>query len=108
MYNRMVMGRNPADGTKANRIIRALVVSLSLVLLVVLASVVGTAWHNHDSVSESHCPYCHLSHQTAGQPETSQRIAALSPLCVLLLSEYSARVSAPDSSLTPARAPPSA
>src|SRR5690348_14354205 len=79
----------------ARKTIRALEVSLALVALLVFATVVATGWHHHDSVNDSHCPYCHLSHQAAGQPETSQQIAVLSALASLPLPEDIDLASAP-------------
>jgi hypothetical protein len=91
-----------------HKIVRLLGVSLALVSLLVFVTVASAAWHHHDSASESHCPYCHLGHQTAGQPETSQCIAALSPLASVPVSEDLTLASSLDFALSPSRAPPDA
>jgi hypothetical protein len=88
--------------------IRVLGVSLALVTLLVFATVVISGWHHHDSAKDAHCPYCHLGHQTAAQPETSQRVAVLLLLASLPLPEDSALIVSPVSSRTASRAPPSA
>ena len=88
--------------------IRIFGVSLALVTLLVFATVIITGWHHHDSVNDAHCPYCHLGHQTAAQPETSQRVAVLLPLASLPLPEDSTLIVSPVSSHTASRAPPSA
>jgi hypothetical protein len=90
------------------KIIRILGVSLALASLLVFATVVVSGWHHHDSVNDSNCPYCHLGHQAAAQPETSQRVAVLSPLASLPLPEDAARTNSPVYSDTSSRAPPSA
>jgi hypothetical protein len=94
---------------KARKIIRVVEVSLALIALLVFATVVGTGWHHHDSnnsANESHCPYCHLSHQAAGQPEATQRVVVLSTLTSLPLPEDSTFAAAPVFSYTVPRAPP--
>jgi hypothetical protein len=88
--------------------IRVLGVSLALVALLVFATVGISSWHHHDSANDAQCPYCHLGHQTAAQPETSQRVFVLLPLASLPLPEDSSVVAPPVSSRTASRAPPSA
>ncbi len=88
--------------------IRIFGVSLALVMLLVFTTVVIGGWHHHDSANDAHCPFCHLDHQTAAQPETSQRVAVLLTLASLPLPEDSALIVSPVSSHTAPRAPPSA
>jgi hypothetical protein len=88
--------------------IRVLGVSLALVALLVFATVGISSWHHHDSANDARCPYCHLGHQTAAQPETSQRVSVLLQLASLPLPEDSSVVVSPVSSHTSSRAPPSA
>jgi hypothetical protein len=88
--------------------IRVLGVTLALVALLVFATVIVSGWHHHDSVNDAHCPYCHLGHQAAAQPETSQRLTVLLPIANLPLPEDSVLVVSPVSSHTASRAPPSA
>jgi hypothetical protein len=88
--------------------IRVLGVSLALITLLVFATVIVSGWHHHDSANDAHCPYCHLGHQTAAQPETSQRVAVLLPVANLPLPEDVALVASPICSHTASRAPPSA
>jgi hypothetical protein len=88
--------------------IRVLGVSLALVSLLVFATVIGSSWHHHDSANDARCPYCHLGHQTAAQPETSQRVAVLLLVASLPVPEDSVLAASPVSSHTASRAPPSA
>jgi hypothetical protein len=88
--------------------IRIVGVSLALAALLVFATVIVSGWHHHDSANDAHCPYCHLGHQAAAQPETSHRVAALLPLASLPLPEDSAPPVSPVSSQIASRAPPSA
>jgi hypothetical protein len=86
--------------------IRVLGVSLALLSLLVFATVVSSGWHDHGSANDSQCPYCHLGHQAAAQPETSQRVTVLSMLASLPLPEDFVPVASPVFSHTPPRAPP--
>jgi hypothetical protein len=86
--------------------IRVLGVSLALLSLLVFATVVSSGWHDHGSDNDSHCPYCHLGHQAASQPETGQRIAVLSPVASLPLPKDLVLAVTPVFFQTPSRAPP--
>jgi hypothetical protein len=86
--------------------IRILKVSLALAALLVFSTVVISSWHHHDSVNDAHCAYCHLGHQAAVQPETSQRVAVLSPISFLPLPEDSGLAVSPVVSDASSRAPP--
>jgi hypothetical protein len=88
--------------------IRFLEVSVALLALLVFATVVVSGWHHHDSVNDAQCPYCHLGHQAAAQPETSQRATVLLPIASLPLPEDSAVAASPVYSRASSRAPPSA
>jgi hypothetical protein len=86
--------------------IRVLGVSLALLSLLVFATVVSSGWHDHGSDNDSHCPYCHLGHQAAAQPETGQRVAVLSPVASLPLPKDLVQAASPVFFQTPSRAPP--
>lgn len=101
-------GIDRSMGMTARKTIRVLGVSLALLALLVFTMVVGTGWHHHDSVNDSHCPYCHLSHQTAAQPENTRSVAILSTVASLPLPEDFEWSAAPVVSHTPPRAPPAA
>jgi hypothetical protein len=88
--------------------LRVLGVSLALIALLVFATVVVSGWHHHESANEANCPYCHLGHQVAAQPETSHCIAVLLPFANLPLPEDLAPAVSPVSSQISSRAPPSA
>jgi len=88
--------------------IRVLGVSLALVALLVFATVAVSGWHHHESANDANCPYCHLGHQVAAQPETSHCVAVLLPFASLPLPEDSAPAVSSVSSHLASRAPPSA
>jgi len=88
--------------------IRVLGVSLALIALLLFATVTVSGWHHHESTNDAQCPYCHLGHQTAAQPETSHRVAVLLRLSSLPLPEDSAPAISAVSSHIASRAPPSA
>jgi Protein of unknown function (DUF2946) len=71
----------------ARKTIRLLEVLVAVTTLLVFTIVVSSALHHHDSVDDSHCPYCHMGHQSAAQPESGQRVAVLSLLASLPLPE---------------------
>jgi hypothetical protein len=91
---------------KLPKIIRVLGVSLALLALLIFATLVISGWHHHDSANEAHCPYCHLGHQAAVQPEISQCATKLLAVACLPLPEDFAPAASPIFSLTPSRAPP--
>jgi hypothetical protein len=88
------------------KIIRVLGVSLALVALLTFATLVVSGWHHHESANEASCPYCHLGHQAAVQPETTHCVTALLAVASLPLPEDFAPAASPVFSLTPSRAPP--
>jgi len=88
--------------------IRVLGVSLALLALLVFSTVVVSGWHHHDSVNEAQCPYCHLGHQVAAQPETGHSVAILLPVASLPLPEDSGPAVSPVCLHIASRAPPAA
>jgi hypothetical protein len=92
----------------ARKTIRILKVSVALVAIFIFATISISAWHHHDSRGDAQCPYCHLGHQTAAQPETSQGVALVFAICSLPLPEDSVLSVSPVFSNSPSRAPPSA
>jgi hypothetical protein len=89
-----------------SKAIRILGVSLALVALLAFSTGVVSDWNHHDSKNDARCPYCHLSHQAAGQTENSQCTAVLNPVDSLPLPEDSTLVVSPAPSNTSSRAPP--
>lgn len=90
------------------KVIRILGVSLALVALLAFSTGVVSDWNHHDSTNDARCPYCHLSHQAAVQPENNQCNAVLNPVDSLPLPEDSALVVSPVPSNSSSRAPPAA
>jgi hypothetical protein len=88
--------------------IRILGISLALVALLAFSTGVVSDWNHHDSANDARCPYCHLSHQAAGQTENNQCIAVLNPVDSLPLPEDSMLIASPVPSNACSRAPPSA
>ena len=88
--------------------IRFLEVALAVLGLLVFTVVVSSGLHHHDSIDDSHCPYCNLKHQSASEPENSQGTAELSPVASILLSGDSSFFTCPVFALTSSRAPPAA
>lgn len=67
-------------GTKVllNRKARRIIFTISLALLLVMATTAGSVWHHHASnTAESTCPICHLGHQAAQQPVVMPSAPAL-------------------------------
>ena len=94
--------------TPVRNVIRILGICLALVALLAFSTGVVSDWNHHDSTNDVRCPYCHLSHQAAGQTENNQCTAVLNPVESLPLPEDSALVVSLVSSNTSSRAPPSA
>ena len=90
------------------KIIRILGVSLALVALLVFATAAVGHWHSPDSASEARCQYCHLSHQTAVQPEIAHCVVVLLPVASLPLPENAVPATRPVFSQITPRAPPAA
>ncbi|MGD0905992.1 MAG: DUF2946 family protein [Candidatus Acidiferrales bacterium] len=92
----------------AQKTIRILGVSLTLVALLVFATGVVSDWHHSDSTNDAHCPYCHLGHQAPIQPVVNLCIAVLKPVAALPLLEIVVRTASPVLSQIAPRAPPAA
>ena len=90
----------------ARKIIRILGVSLALIALLVFATDSVSDWYHDNSANAAQCPFCHLSHQTPAQPETTQCVAVLSPVASLPLPEDAVPATGPVFSQTAPRAPP--
>lgn len=88
------------------KLIRVLSVSLAIVALLAFATVTVSGWHHHDSANEAKCPYCHLGHQAAVQPETGQDATPLLSVASLVLPEDAVCTVSFVVALTPSRAPP--
>jgi hypothetical protein len=88
--------------------IRILGVCLALVALLTFSTGVVSDWNHHDSTNDARCPYCHLSHQAAGQTQNNQCVAVLNPVDSLPLPEDSTLIASPVPSNTSPRAPPAA
>jgi hypothetical protein len=86
--------------------LRGLQVALALLALLVFATVVVADIHHHDSAIDSHCAFCHLSHQTVEQAETAEITTDLSTVASLPLPEDATLAFAPVFSSTASRAPP--
>jgi hypothetical protein len=88
--------------------IRILGISLALVALLVFATGVVSDWHHSDSTNDTHCPYCHLGHQTPIQLEAPLCVAVLQHIAVLPPHEEAVAATGPAFSQIAPRAPPSA
>ena len=88
--------------------IRILGVSVALIALLVFATGVVSDWHHSDSPNDTHCPYCHLGHQTPIQPGAPLWVGVLKPVAALPLLEKVVAATDPVFSQIAPRAPPSA
>jgi hypothetical protein len=91
-----------------SKAIRILGITLALIALLAFSTGVVSDWNHHDSRNDARCPYCHLSHQAAGQTENSQCTAMLNPVDSLPLPEDSTLIASLVPSNTSPRAPPAA
>ncbi len=94
------------SGAAFSKTIRILGVSLTLVVLLVFATGVVSDWNHQGLSDDSHCPYCHLGHQTPVQPRIAPSVSLLKPLGSLPLPEDSVPATGPVFSQTAPRAPP--
>jgi len=92
----------------ARKIIRILGVSLALIALLIFATDSVSDWYHDNSANAAQCPFCHLSHQTAVQPETAQCVNVLLLVASLPLPEDAIPATRPVFSQTAPRAPPAA
>jgi hypothetical protein len=88
------------------KIIRFLGFSVALVALLTFATVMVCGLHHHASANETNCPYCHLGHQAAVQPETGHEVTPLLPVVCSVSPEDASLSISFVVSLTPSRAPP--
>ena len=87
---------------------RILGVSLALVVLLVFATGVVSDWNHQGPSDDSHCPYCHLGHQTPVQLQAAPSASLLKPVASLALPQDAAPDMGPIFSQTSPRAPPAA
>jgi hypothetical protein len=86
--------------------LRILGVSLTLLVLLVFATVVVSDFDCHNSADDARCPYCHLTHQGPAEPEVAHVVSALAPIALLPLPQDSNPGVTPVFSHTAPRAPP--
>jgi Protein of unknown function (DUF2946) len=108
MANELSAGRNlpPLKRMNLRKTIRLLQVLVAITTLVAFTIVASSALHHHTSAEDSHCPYCHMGHQSTVQPESSQHVTMLAVLASLLLPEAVTFADRQVFSHTPTRAPP--
>jgi hypothetical protein len=95
-------------GMNAQKTIRLLAVSLTLLVLLVFATGVVSDWNHHSASDDAHCPYCHLGHQTPAQLVAAPSVILLKPVASLPLPQDAAPVTDHAFSQTAPRAPPAA
>jgi hypothetical protein len=88
------------------RVIRLLIVSLTLMVLLIFATGVVSDWNHQGPSDDSHCPYCHLGHQTPVQLEVAPSVSLLKPIASLPLPDEIFPATGPVFSQTAPRAPP--
>jgi hypothetical protein len=87
---------------------RVLGVLLALIVLLVFATGVVSDWNHHGPSDDSHCPYCHLGHQTPAQLVAAPAVSSLKPVASLPRPEDIVLAVCPAFSQTSPRAPPAA
>jgi len=92
----------------AQKTIRLLGVSLTLVVLLVFATGVVSDWNHQGPSDDANCPYCHLGHQTPVQFVAAPAVILLRPVASLPLPQDAVLAASPVYSQTSPRAPPSA
>jgi hypothetical protein len=93
----------------AQKTIRVLAVALAALALLVFSTTVVSDWDCHNATDDTHCPYCHLTHQApAPESELAQNVSLLESVASVPLAEVACPVTAPVLSETPPRAPPTA
>ncbi len=90
----------------AQKTIRLLGVSLTLVVLLVFATGVVSDWNHQGPKDDANCPYCHLGHQTPAQLVAAPSVILLRPIASLPLPEDIVPATGPVFSQTAPRAPP--
>jgi hypothetical protein len=92
----------------AQKTIRLLGVSLTLVVLLVFATGVVSDWNHQGPSDDANCPYCHLGHQTPVQFVAAPAVILLRPVASLPLPQDAAPATDHVFSQTAPRAPPAA
>ena len=93
-------------GMNAQKTIRLLAVSLTLLVLLVFATGVVSDWNHHSASDDANCPYCHLGHQTPVQLDVAPSVSLLKPVASLPLPQDTRLVTDHVFSQTAPRAPP--
>jgi len=88
--------------------IRLLGVSLALIALLIFATGVVSDWNHQGPSDDSHCPYCHLGHQTPAKLMIAPAVSLLKPVASLPLPQDSRLATDHTFSQTEPRAPPAA
>jgi hypothetical protein len=95
-------------GMTAQKTIRLLAVSLTLLVLLVFATGVVSDWNHQGPSDDAHCPYCHLGHQTPAQLVAAPSVVSLKPVASLPLPQDADPATDHVFSQTAPRAPPAA
>jgi hypothetical protein len=88
------------------RVIRLLIVSLTLMVLLIFATGIVSDWNHQSPSDDANCPYCHLGHQTPVQLEVAPSVSLLKPIASLPLPDEIVPASGTVFSQTAPRAPP--
>src|ERR1019366_4741359 len=89
--------------------IRISAIFFALLALLVFSTTVVSDWDCHSAADDTHCPYCHLTHQApAPELEIARNVTALEPVSSLPLPEDADPFSPFVISETAPRAPPAA
>ncbi|MFZ0519745.1 MAG: hypothetical protein WAL95_01900 [Candidatus Acidiferrales bacterium] len=87
---------------------RYLLVPIVVLAALVLATTMGTLWHNHAGSSEANCSICHISHQPVDHSVVCYREPSLAQVDTQAEPEEPAFTLGLAAPRLPARAPPSA
>ena len=88
------------------RVIRLLIVSLTLMVLLIFATGIVSDWNHQSPSDDANCPYCHLGHQTPVRLEVATSVSLLKPIASLPLPDEIVPATGPVFSQTAPRAPP--
>jgi len=88
------------------RVIRLLIVSLTLMVLLIFATGIVSDWNHQSPSDDANCPYCHLGHQTPVRLEVAPSVSLLKPIASLPLPDEIVPATGPVFSQTAPRAPP--
>jgi hypothetical protein len=92
--------------TNERRVIRLLIVSLTLMVLLIFATGIVSDWNHQSPSDDANCPYCHLGHQTPVRLEVAPSVSLLKPIASLPLPDEIVPATGPVFSQTAPRAPP--